>query len=291
MFKLFGFLISLIIISTFACSSQGDDFQSLRTLDKVRTERAQQIQIQEDPPASNGFLQAGPSYHEIQLASDRFYSDKAWQIDSSYREAKRQIEQSQVSCYNRLSLSNVAHQSIGTICDFSYQLQELEKLVDMDYNSLWNQVRAFENEASSLGLGSRSFDVQARLEDEWNWIAGTSIDPYRYENEIQQDVWFKEESISRAEYECEPGGSGILFSGGSIECENDDPFGINNSYDSGFGLGDRDCESWDFDCQRSDPFGQQPDSFGQHTDSFGDRPDPRGQQPDSFGDRPDPRGR
>ena len=147
---------------------------------------------------------------------------------SSYREAKRQIEQRQVSCYSRLSSSNVANQSIGTICDFSHQLQELEKLVDKDYNSLWNQVRTFENEVSRLDWGSSSFDVQFRLEEELNRIGGMSLrDPPRYENEIQQDVWNKEELIFRAESECEPGGSGIRVLGGfpEVECENNDSFG------------------------------------------------------------------
>jgi hypothetical protein len=288
-------LVSLTVALTFACSSQDDtqseDFQSLRTLDEVRVERSAQIQIQEDPPASNGFLQAGPSHQEIQLASDRFYSDKASQIDSSYREAKRQIEQRQFNCYSRLMSSNVADQSISTICNFWEQRQELENLVNNDYNSLWNQVRTFENEVSRLDWGSDSFNVQFRLEDELSRIGGMSfIDPYGYENEIQQDQWSKEDAIYRAESECAPGGSRNLFSGGSIECENNDPYGINNSNDSGFGLDDQDCQSWDVNCQQSDSFGDRADPWGQQSDSFGDRADPWGQQSDSFGDRADPWG-
>jgi hypothetical protein len=291
-YAIVGSLISLIIISTFACSSQDEEFQSLRTLDDARTSYADQIQ--EDPPSSNNFLESDPfgfdNSRNIQIAADRFYSSQAAAIDSSYRAATAQIELAASSCYERLMRANVARP--GNICDFSYQLQELERMVDMDYNSLWNQVRTFENEVSRLDWGSSSFDVQYRLENELNRIGGMSlVDPYRYENEMQQDQWFKEEQIYRAESYCNDVSSGILYSGISpVECENDDPFGINKSYNSGFGLDDQDCQFWDFNCEQSDPFGQQSDPFGQQLDPFGQQSDPFGQQLDPFGQQSDPFG-
>jgi len=104
-------LVSLTVALTFACSSQGEtqseEFQSLRTLDEVRVERTAQIQNQPVPPSSNNVLEADLSYYEIQDAADRFYADRASQIDSSYREALRQLEQRQSSCYNRLMSSTL----------------------------------------------------------------------------------------------------------------------------------------------------------------------------------------
>ena len=252
-----GLLILLIVVSTLACSSedvsQGDEFHSLRTLDEARAKRAPSAQKQEDPQLSNSFTGGGLSYYEIQDAVDRFYSNKSWEIDSSYREALSQLAQRESSCYDQLMSSNVADHSISDLCDFSFQRQKIKEAVNRDYDSLWNQVTTFENNAQ-LNLGSGSFDTQYRLEDELNRIGGTMfIEFNRYGNEIQQDIQLKEDSIYRAESECETGDGRSVFTW--VECENNDQFGINNSFNSGFGLDDQDCDSRNLNCQQSDQFG------------------------------------